>query len=310
MRSRESVAGGRRKRIQWELRGAVPKWPKGTVCKTVIRRFESARHLQPSFPIEMASRQTLERAPHISALGVIAPPPIHVETPTFSGSLGTLFACVRERKLDLLEIPLFPICEAYFTYLITGNKHELDEAAAALAALAYLLERKAWLLLPVPEPEPEFDEPMELPDPTAHEYRIAIETLQIWHEERSHVFFRSPEAGPDPYELPYTLGNVSISDLARAFERLIRKAHPEPPEFMAKPRKSLEEQMRMVLQVLTQDWQPLEDVIEPIFSRSDLVYWFLALLELMRLGQVLARVTDGHVQFVLSQPSLPLEAEE
>ncbi|MEZ0324660.1 MAG: ScpA family protein, partial [Fimbriimonas sp.] len=261
-------------------------------------------------PLEMASRQTLERPERISALGVIAPPPIHVQTPTFDGSLGALFACVRERKLDLLEIPLFPICEAYFTYLITGNKHELDEAAAALAALAYLLERKAWLLLPVPDPEPEFEEHMELPDPTAHEYRIAIETLQIWHEERSHLFFRSPEAGPDPYELPYTLGDVSISDLARAFERLIRKAQPEPPEILAKPRKSIEEQMRMVILVLSQEWQSLEDIIEPVFSRSDLVYWFLALLELMRIGQVLARVSEGNVQFTLSQPLLPLGGEE
>ena len=28
--------------------GGVPKWSKGTVCKTVIRRFKSGRHLQPS----------------------------------------------------------------------------------------------------------------------------------------------------------------------------------------------------------------------------------------------------------------------
>ena len=258
----------------------------------------------------MASRQTLERPERISALGVIAPPPIHVQTPTFDGSLGALFACVRERKIDLLDIPLFPICEAYFTYLITAQKQELDEAAAALAALAYLLERKAWLLLPVPDPEPEFEEHLELPDPTAHEYRIAIETLQTWHEERSHLFFRSPEAGPDPYELPYTLGDVSISDLARAFERLIRKAQPEPPEILAKPRKSLDEQMRVVLTVLSQEWQSLEGIIDPEFTRSDLVYWFLALLELMRLGQVVARILDGSVQFTLAQPSLPLNEGE
>jgi segregation and condensation protein A len=263
----------------------------------------------------MALRNTLERSDRISALGVIAPPPIHVETPTFNGSLGTLFAFVREHKIDLLDVPLFPICEAYFAYLIAPSAvreaageagRDLDQAAAALSALAYLLERKAWLLLPVPDPEPEFEEPMELIDPTAHEYRIAIETLQLWHEERSQLFFRSADAGPDPYELPYTLGDVSIADLARAFERLIRKAQPEPPEILSKPRKSLDEQMRLVLMVLSDEWQSLDSIIEPQFTRSDLVYWFLALLELMRLGQVMARIAEGQIQFTVAQPSLPL----
>src|SRR4051812_16701440 len=107
----------------------------------------------------MALRQELaERTAAATALGGIAPPPIHVTTPTFDGSLGTLFRCVREHKVQLLDVPLFPICEAYFIYLLKAELKDLDEAAAALAALAYLLERKAWALLPVEEPEPDMDE--------------------------------------------------------------------------------------------------------------------------------------------------------
>jgi segregation and condensation protein A len=245
----------------------------------------------------MASRHA--PAERIPALGVIAPPPIHVQTPTFDGSLAMLFACVRDHKVDLLDVPLFPICEAYFEYLIRNERQDLDEAAAALAALAYLLERKAWMLLPVPEPEPEFEEPLELPDPTVAEYRIAIEALQQWHEERADLFFRSPEAGPDPYELPYQLANVSVADLARAFERLIRKANPEPAKPLSRPRRSIEEQMRTVLTAMKTDWQSLEALVTAPFTRTDLVYWFLALLELMRIGQVIARVTEDDVEFAL-----------
>src|SRR5687767_8904408 len=174
----------------------------------------------------MAPRETLVR-PEISPLGVIAPPPIHVTTPTFDGSLATLFKCVKDQKISLLEVPLFPICEAYFSYLLASEMDRLDEAAAALAALAYLLERKAWLLLPTPEPEPEMDDALELPSPTAHEYKIAIEALRMWHDERAQTFFRSPESGPDPYELPFTLGDVGPGDLARAFERVLNSAKPD-----------------------------------------------------------------------------------
>jgi segregation and condensation protein A len=246
----------------------------------------------------MALRQELaERPSHVSALGVIAPPPIHVTTPTFDGSLGTLFRCVREHKVQLLDVPLFPICEAYFVYLLKADLKDLDEAAAALAALAYLLERKAWALLPVPEPEPELDERMELPEPSTHEFDMAIEVLREWHEERSHQFFRGPDAGPDVYELPYTLGNVSPEDLARAFEKLLRRANPEEVRPLGKPRKSLSEQMLVVLKAMTDEFRPLENLITEPFTKSEAVYWFLALLELVRLGQVAVRMNEEEVEF-------------
>lgn len=245
----------------------------------------------------MAPRQTLAERNQISALGVIAPPPIHVTTPTFDGSLALLFQCVRDHKVQLLDVPLFPICEAYFLYLINLEETCLDEAAAALAALSYLLERKAWLLLPVEEPEPEMVELVELPPPSAHEFATAIESLRIWHEERSQLFFRSPEAGPEPYELPLNLENVGGADLARALEKLLRRANPEPVAPLNKPRKSLSDQMRIVLHKLSTDWQSLERLVDDPFTRSEAVYWFLALLELIRLGQAAAKVEGEDVLF-------------
>ena len=61
----------------------------------------------------------------ISLLGVIAPPPIHVTTPTFDGSLAMLFRCVHDHKVQLLDVPLFPICEAYFIYLLNLGVQDL-----------------------------------------------------------------------------------------------------------------------------------------------------------------------------------------
>jgi segregation and condensation protein A len=233
----------------------------------------------------------------ISALGVIAPPPIHVQSPNFEGTLATLFRCVREHKVDLLGVPLHPICEAYLLYLIQAKLEDLDEAAAALAALAYLIERKAWLLLPTPEPEPELEEAMELPAPYVHEFATAIEMLQVWHEERSRTFFRAPEAGPDPYELPFTLGNVGPEDLARALARALQRAKPDAIVSHTKPRRSLSEQMGIVLRALLSDWRSLDNLIPEDATRTDVVYWFLALLELIRLGQAAVKLEDGEARF-------------
>lgn len=250
----------------------------------------------------MAPRQELLAPPKeaVTALGVIAPPPIHVVTPTFDGSLAALFQCVRDRKVDLLDVPLFPICEAYFSYLLQADAKNLDEAAAALAALAYLLERKAWLLLPVEEPEPEIEEAFELPAPTAHEFHAAIAALEMWQEERARCYFRTADFGPDPYEVPYTLGNVSLGDLARAFERLLSRAKPEDVKPLNKPRRSLSDMMGLVLRSLSAEPRTLEELVEEPFTRSEAVYWFLALLELIRLAQAVASLDGDDVRFALA----------
>jgi len=242
-----------------------------------------------------ARKQRKEEA--VTALGVVAPPPIQIESPNFNGSLATLFMCVRERKLDLLDIPLMPVCEAYFIYLLQAHVKDLDEAAAALSALAYLLERKAWALIPIAEPEPENEELLELIAPTAYEYDAAIAALQIWHEEREQVFFRPPDGGNDAYEIPFDIGNVTIQDLARAFEKLLTKVEPDEPKVLNKPRRSISEQMKVVMRVLSADWKALDELLKPPFTREDVVYWFLALLELIRLGQASVRLRKEEVEF-------------
>ncbi len=245
----------------------------------------------------MAPRRELAETNPITALGVIAPPPIHIDSPKFEGSLATLFRCVKDHKVQLLDVPLAPVCEAYFAYLINATLDDLDEAAAALTVLAYLLERKAWALLPSLEPEPETEEPMELPASSAHEYGVAIEALKMWQEERSQNFFRSPDSGPEIYELPYSLGDVKPDDLARAFSRLLAKATLHPEANTAKARRSISQQMLVVLKAINTTWRSLEDLIDQPFTREDAVYFFLALLELVRLGQVGIRMEEESVQF-------------
>ena len=232
-----------------------------------------------------------------SGLGVVAPPPILIQTPTFEGSLATLFRCVRDQKLDLMTIPLGPVCESYFEYLIQSQDAELDEAAAALAVLAYLLERKAWGLLPVEEEEPEFEESLVLPDPTAYEFAEVIDVLKVWQEARSKLFFRAPEAESNVYEIPYTVGDITVGDLARAFERLLRRAQPDSIQLLSKPRKSLQEQMRVVLLTLTEEFRPIESLFVGAYTRSDAVYWFLALLELIRLRLAGVLLAEDEVLF-------------
>lgn len=242
-------------------------------------------------------KKQLARAEVVTPTGVFAPPPILVQTPVFEGTLATLFRCVRDHKVDILDVPLEPICEAYYDYLVQGAEPDLDNAAAALTVLAYLLERKSWQLLPVEQEEPEFEEPAALPDPTAYAYSDIIEILLGGHEERSQLFFRTHSPDTSAYEIPMDVGDVTAGDLAKAFERLLRKANPEPVELLNKPRRSMEEQMRLVMTALTKEFRPITALFVGAYTRTDAVYWFLTLLELIRLRKASVKLDGEEVLF-------------
>lgn len=259
------------------------------------------RRPQTDRPQDMSLALDTQAKESLGFPGLAVPPPIAIECEAFSGSLGALFQCVRTGKVDLAGVPLFPVCEAYFQYLIESSGEDLDSAAAALLALAYLLERKAGLLLPRPESEEEEDVLPDYVEPYAHEYAAAIEALREWQSERESTFFRATKG--ESYEMPYDVGEVSSLDLARSLERLLRRAKPDPNAMPAKPRRSLAEQMKIVLAALSPEPRPLERIVQGEFTRSEAVWWFLALLELIRLGQAHVELNADDVLFSLGEAS-------
>ncbi len=247
--------------------------------------------------VAMAVALPRRRDDQIGPLGVLDPPDIQIECAAFTGSLGMLFVCVRERKIDLLDVPLAPICEAYFQYVIGSAADDLESSAVALTALAYLLERKAWVLIPAPEvDEPEADDLFDQVEPYVHEFVPIIEDLLTRREERESLFFRAADPVL-PYEVPFDTGDVTPNDLARAFERILSRAKPDTVEPLSRPRRSLSDQMILVLKALPSEFQSLEEIVVGEFTRSEVVWWFLALLELIRLGQASVRLEEGEVQF-------------
>lgn len=233
-------------------------------------------------------------------LGWHALPHIVMESPVFSGSLGTLLHMVREHQIDLYGVPLAPMCSAFLAYLAARGEVDVDEAAMALTALAYLTERKASLIMPRdeqaqnPEPEEEFEWADRAPS-SIHLFLPAMEDLTRRMAERENLFFRSAPGGQ--YELPLDLQETTATDLARAFARLLARAQPDPPMPLGAPRRSMAEQIALVLQALSAEPRTLEDLVPSPVTRTEAVWWFLALLELIRLGQARVEVRNNDAWF-------------
>lgn len=227
--------------------------------------------------------------------GVAVPPPLLIESPIFQGSLATLFHLAREGRVDLTGIPLSPVCEAYLQFIYEGGAANVDEAGAALLALAYLVERKAWALLPIADPPPPEDLP-ELPEPTVHEFAMAVDALDTHYRDRARMFFRAATEGGD-YEIPIEVGHLTTAHLAKALERLLSRALPSTVEPLARPRPSLAEVMRGVLQTIRNADGRIgfADLLPEVFTRLDAVFVFLAVLELLRVGQISAGFANDDI---------------
>lgn len=227
--------------------------------------------------------------------GVQRLPVLEIESEAYRGSLGGLLECARLRRIDLREVAIHPICEAYVAYLLEFQDRDLEVLGGALTVLAYLVERKAWAMLPVPEAEPE-PLPEDTPElPVIGGFGEAIDRLFDLAAERQRFAFRA-QGREAPYEMPITLGEARLGDLAAAFERVLRRAKPDVP-IVVYQRRSLAEVMRHVVRDLDADFRSLDDVAPADATRTDCVWWFLALLELIRLRQARVRVVDGLARF-------------
>lgn len=274
--------------------GAVPKWLREESAKLSFSSSNLLGASKKKLPMSLSIKVSEDQS---GILGSSILPSITLECPTFSGPLSTLLHSVRLRKIDLNEIPLFPLCEAYYFYLSERAEEEFDSASAALFALSYLLERKAALLLP-PLHEEEEEEPLELPSPEMYLYESALESLQIGHETREKLFFRSIGANYETLEPSYELKDLNVNDLSKALARLLEKAQPtEDVRLLAAPRRSLKNEMGLVIKRLSKKPVKLDQLLDEGFSKADVVWSFLSLLELIRLGQATVDFENNEVYF-------------
>lgn len=76
----------------------------------------------------------------------------HVETPAYHGPLDVLFQLVSSHEVDILDIPLLPLVDAFVAALRTRTETaSMEELSEFLLYAALLLELKSQRLLPGPD---------------------------------------------------------------------------------------------------------------------------------------------------------------
>ena len=221
----------------------------------------------------------------------VAGAPVVVKLARFEGPLDLLLHLIKRDEIDIYDIPISHITQQYLAYLDLMRSYDLEVAGEFLVMAATLMRIKAKMLLPALPTSDEEDEgdPREELVQRLIEYRQfkeAAGTLRSKEEERRLLYERGmlpseEDAGPLP------LAPASLFDLLDAFHRVMAKL-PEPTVYEVQAEAyDVEDKMAMLASAAAeQGTLSFVAVLERCRTRLEMVVTFMALLELIKLGQV------------------------
>jgi segregation and condensation protein A len=216
-------------------------------------------------------------------------PDYRVEVDAFNGPLDLLLYLVRRDEVDILDIPIAKLAEQYVQFMEAMPVIDVERAGDFLVMAATLMEIKSKMLLPqAPQSEEEPDDPRRELVRQLVEYRKfkdAANLLEDRAEAQSTRFTR--ESPPDRPGGPPPVRPVELWDLVAAFGRLLREAQALQPKAITvddTPMHVVQARIRQCLAVKQR--VPFADLFDPPHTRGRLVGVFLALLELIKMGEV------------------------
>ena len=235
----------------------------------------------------------------------------------FEGPLDLLLHLCRTNEIDLANLPMRTITDQYLAHLEAIAFQDLEAAGAFLVMAATLIYLKSKLLVPPDETEEQLDEDalalrQEL-EARLREYS-RVKALGAWLSEREAeqalIWGRPVSELPAADEVP--LEDLSVHLLERALKQLIdEQARRKPREIQPEPMSVLE-RMTEILAVVRDTWSLLfSSLLATPRVANEVVVTLLAVLELVRLGNIRVQQTELFGEIVIERRSVdPAAANE
>lgn len=235
---------------------------------------------------------------------------IPVKLPVFEGPLDLLLHLIEKNKVDIYDIPIVEITDQYMEYIRQMDREDLGVMSEFMVMAATLLDIKCRMLLPREETEEGEEE-----DPRAElvqkllEYKmfkyISYE-LRDRMEDAGQSFYRKAAIPPEireyqePVEPEELLAEVSLPKLKAIFQSVLRrqedKVDPIRSKFgrIEKEEVSLPEKIETVKKYARDHRKfSFRDLLEKQSSKTQVIVTFLAILELMKTGEI--RIFQEHI---------------
>lgn len=211
----------------------------------------------------------------------------------FEGPLEFLWHLVQKKEIDIYDVEIQKITEQYLLRLGELAKGRLDNGAEFIGTASSLLLYKSRKLLPneATSDEAPIDEDLDPNFEVIHHlmeycrFKEAAKILSSREDSQGGIYYRGMDTVPNP-GMTLGIAHLSLDDLSQVFEQALERAQ-------AGQRTINEEQWRVsdkisaVRHILSSCKRiAIEELLNPSKSRTELIVTFLALLELIKIGEI------------------------
>ena len=219
-----------------------------------------------------------------------------VKFEVFEGPLDLLLYLIKKEEVDIYEVNLTKLATQFIEYIEVMREFDLEIAGEFLVMASTLMYIKSRELLPVDQ-RAETEEEEEGTDPRWELIRQLVEykkfkdaaaQLQVLEERQEGVFPRVPGKLEFADAAPAPKPDVSIFDLLNAVNGVLQRFQKrDTAREIFEDKWTVSEKIEYIIRVLTsREGVRFSELFEDATSRSEVVCTFLALLELIRLKQL------------------------
>ena len=220
-----------------------------------------------------------------------------VKLEIFEGPLDLLLYLIKKEEINIHDIQIAKIADQYLQYMDLMKMLDLNIAGEFLVMAATLMHIKSKMLLPQDETEeekPEEDPRDELVKKLLEyrKFKEAAEQLKAREAEQKEVFSRPATRQP----IENSVGEdelyfeASIFDLLSAFSKVLKEVPKNKFYEVVKDEVTVSEKIHEIFHILVK--KPVIYFLElfgKVRNKIDIIATFLALLELIRMKEVLVK---------------------
>lgn len=231
-----------------------------------------------------------------------------VESDVFRGPVDLLLYLVRRHEVEVTSIELAKVTDEYLQYIDVLKEISIDSVGDFIRVASTLVEMKSRAILPRNEHE---EEEASEDDPREHlvqrllmfkQFKDASIRLEEagakWQDRFSRTSDDAPSRKVDLASQP--IHEVELWDLVSTFGRVLRDNRPVQQENIFYDETPIHVYMKRIhARLAASDSLAFSELFEPGMHKSAMVGVFLAVLELTRHHNVIARQKDLHSPITL-----------
>lgn len=240
-----------------------------------------------------------------------------VKLPLFEGPFDLLLFFIERDELDIYDIPIFKITNDFLEYIRHLETLNVDVASEFILVAATLMRIKSKMLLPRPQLDEKGNEIDPREELVKHllEYKKYKSVIQQFHsmeevelqkEKRGNIM-KELRALAESTNVEAELQDIDLFKLLTVFEKVLKRSEEvknRPVHEVIQYPFTVEGQKDHIRSVLlSKPRVAFTELFETGLTRIGLIFNFLAILEMLALGQLGIQMGEGFNNFWITNPS-------